>query len=111
MSDFIIVENYGLTVSHFTEAGRAAYSLEAASNLTGVHPDMLRYYCRAGLLGDYYAALTVDPTFDDDALYEVRRIEHYRRDQGVNLHALPVICALQREVEQLRAELRFLRGP
>ena len=111
MSNFIIVEKYGLTVSSVTEAGRAAYSLETASSLTGVHPDLLRYYCRVGLLGDDYAKQDSDSTFDDDALYQVRRIEHYRRNQGVNLHALPIIFALQREVDQLRAEVRFLRGP
>ncbi len=111
MSDFIIIEKHSLVAADIAEAGRAAYSLEVTAHLAGVHPDMLRYYCRAGLLGDDYRALDEEPRFDDDALYQIRRIESYRREQGVNLHALPVICALQRQVDRLSAELRFLRGP
>lgn len=72
---------------------------------------MLRPYCRAGLLKDDYATLDQEPPFDDDPLFELRRIEHYRREQGVNLQALPIICGLQRKVDQLAAELRFLRCP
>ncbi len=49
--------------------------------------------------------------FDDDALYDLRRIKHYRRLHGVNLRALPVVFGLLREIESLRAELRFRRDP
>ena len=52
-----------------------------------------------------------DPTFDDNALYEIRRIEHFRRHHGVNRRALPLLCELWREIDRLKSELRFLRGP
>jgi hypothetical protein len=91
-------------------SGPATHSLEAAAALTGVRPDLLRYYCRAGLLGRERAGANA-PTFDDGALYEVRRIEHVRRVYGVTRRALPLFCDLLRQVERLQDEVRFLRGP
>jgi DNA-binding transcriptional MerR regulator len=91
------------------ETGQTLYSLEAASSLTGVHPALLQHYCRTGLLGDARRNPDEEPVFDDNALYEVRRIEHFRRRQGVNLRALRLVCDLSREIERLHAELRFLR--
>jgi DNA-binding transcriptional MerR regulator len=91
-------------------AETATYSLAEAASLTGVRPDVLRYYCRAGLLGRE-RAITANPTFDDSALYEVRRIERWRRDFGVTRRALPLFCELWRQVERLQSEVRFLRGP
>ena len=109
MSDLIFSQHSLVSVRSGTH-GRVLYSLDAASQLTGVHPDMLRHYCRSGLLGEARAAVDAELTFDDDALYEIRRIEHFRRHHGVNLRALPVVCALSHEVDRLLAEVRFLRN-
>lgn len=87
------------------------YSVEAAARLAGVHPEMLRYYCQLGLFGEALARPGVEMIFDTDALYELRRFEHYRRRHGVNRKTLRLICDLWREVERLQTELRFLRGP
>lgn len=111
MSDFIFSEQHALTVIRMADGGPSVYSLETAARLTGVHPELLRYYCRQGLLGRDRATPDEEPEFDDDALYEVRRIEHFRRHHGVNRQALPVLCELWRTVDRLKRELRFLRGP
>ncbi len=111
MTNFILYTNPTLTLLCVPAAVRARYSLEAAAGLTGVHPGMLRYYCRLGLLGRPAQSAGPAPTFSDDELYQVRRIEHYRRQHGVSRQALPLFCALTQEVERLQAELRFLRGP
>ncbi len=94
-----------------TGATRPMYSLEETARLADVHPEMLRYYCRLGLLGEDRARPEIDLVFDDDALFELRRFELYRRRHGVNRRTLRLICHLWRELEQLRAEVRFLRGP
>ncbi len=86
------------------------HSLAEAAALTGVRPDLLRYYCRVGLLGRERARGGA-PLFDDDALYEVRRIEHVRQAYGVTRRALPLFCDLLRQVDRLQEEVRFLRGP
>ena len=88
----------------------AHFSLDAAARLTGVHPEMLRYYCRLGLLGEDRAGLEHEPTFDEEALFEVRRIEHYRRHLAVSRRALPLICDLRRKAEHQHIEIHFLRG-
>lgn len=91
------------------ETDRPPYTLEVAARLTAVHPDLLRYYCRIGLLGEKQRSADPTQVFDDHALYAVRRIEHFRRHHGVGWHALPLVCELIRESEGLRTELRFLR--
>ena len=84
------------------------YSLPVAARLTGVHPEMLRYYCRLGLLEAQPGVFEDEPCFDESALHEIRRIEHYRRHLGVPRRALPLICELRREGERRHLELRFL---
>jgi DNA-binding transcriptional MerR regulator len=110
MSEPAFSERFSLTLVRVTEAGPATYSLEAAACLAGIHPELLRYYCRLGLFGDARARPETELVFDDDALYELRRFEHYRRHHGVNRKTLRLICGLWREVERLQTELRFLRG-
>lgn len=111
MINFVFYQNPTLTLICPPADAPAVYSLATAGRLCGVPPEMLRHYCRLGLLGPERADLATDPVFDDNALYEVRRIEHYLRHHGVNRQALPHLCALWREVERLHAELRFWRAP
>ncbi|HYF37341.1 MAG TPA: chaperone modulator CbpM [Prosthecobacter sp.] len=87
----------------------STYSIETTAELTGVEHALLRKYCELGLLGPARASSPPDPMFDEDAIYEVRRIEHFRRHFGLDLETLPLICGLLQEVERLRAELRHLR--
>ena len=108
MSDVTTPSHY-LVVVRAADTARVFHSLESASRFTGVHADMLRHYCRVGLLGEALAGADTEPVFDEDALYEIRRIEYFRRQHGVNLRALPLVCDLSREIERLQAELRFLR--
>ncbi len=86
------------------------YPLEATARLADVHPVLLRHYCSLGLLGAERVTVTTETRFNDETVYEVRCIEHYRRHHGVNLHALPLLLDLVREVERLHTEVRFLRG-
>jgi DNA-binding transcriptional MerR regulator len=111
MNESTEAENCSLVLVHLAEAAPAIHSLEAAARFADVHPEMLRYYCRIGLLGEERARPDIEPSFDDDALYELRRFEHYRRHHGVDRQTLRLIFGLRREVERLKTELRFLRGP
>jgi DNA-binding transcriptional MerR regulator len=99
------------TLVCIASSANAAYSLQAISRLTGVHPDLLGYYHQLGLID----AVSEDPVlglvFERAALDEIRRIEHYRRNLGVQRKALPLMCDLWREGERLHIELNFLRAP
>lgn len=110
MTDPTFAENYSLVLLGVAEAAPATYSLETAARFAGVHPELLRYYCRLGLFGAARAGPDPEPIFDDNALYELRRFEDYRRHHRVDRQTLRLICGLSREVERLQAEVRFLRG-
>jgi len=84
------------------------YTLEIVAEIAGVPPQQAMNYWMQGLFGSR-AAAGAEPVFDDDALYELRRIEHYRRHYGVSRRALPLISRLLREVARLEAEVRFLQ--
>lgn len=104
-------ERYALTLVRVVEVKPASYSLEAAAELAGMHPEMLRYYCRSGVFGEARARPGAELIFDDNTLYELRRFEHYRTHHGLKRNMLRLLCDLWREVEHLRNEVRFLRGP
>jgi len=101
-------ENHPVLV-HIAPAKVVFYSLEAAAELADVHPEIVLHYCELGLLGDAYVQRHSQSVFDDNAVYELRRIEHYRRHHGINRQALPLVIGLLREVERLQAEVRFHR--
>jgi hypothetical protein len=88
----------------------ARVSLAAAAELAGVHPELLRYYCRLGVIESHRDGTTGEPTFDENPIHEVRRLEHYRRHLGVCRRALPLLCALRREGQRQHLTLRFLDG-
>ena len=111
MSEQILPEENSLTLVRLTATSSATHSLDAAARLAGVHPEMLRHYCRLGLFGAALAQPGTELTFDDDAIYELRRFEHYRRHHGVDRRTLRLLHGLWREVARLQAELRFRRGP
>jgi hypothetical protein len=106
--DFILCSCTALTLVCLPPGPPARHSLADAAHLTGVHPEMLRYYCRLGLLDARLDAVTREPTFDNDALEETSRIEHFRRYLGVHRRALPLICQLRRECERMQIKLAFL---
>jgi DNA-binding transcriptional MerR regulator len=109
VSDFILIQQQTVALSQ-VQFGQQTYSLDEAAVHADVHPDLIRYYCRSGLLGEDRVLLESQPVFDDQALYDLRMVEHYRRHHGVNFRALPLVCRLLREIEGLHAELRFLRS-
>ena len=85
---------------------RATYTLKLASQMTGAEPELIRYYHVSGVLHTAPKSGR-SPLFDDDAIYELRRLEHYRRQLGANREALVFIGGLLREVSRLEDELRF----
>lgn len=87
----------------------ANYSLAVAASACGVHPDLVLHYCRIGLLGPALANPPGEPVFSDDSLFELRRVEHYRRHHGIERRTLRLLCGLWHDVDRLEAELRVLR--
>ena len=110
MKDPVFAEEASLMLVCVTEAAPTTYSLEAAASLAGMHPEMLRYYCQLGLLGESPVGPETELIFDDDSLCKLRRFESYRRNHGINRKTIRLIFSLFRDIEILQTELRFLRG-
>ena len=85
------------------------YTLESVAHLTGVSRRSILIYCKSGLVharvDDEIGAMS----FDDEAIYTIRRIEYLRGIHGINLAGVQMIFDLMRELRRLEEEMRFLR--
>jgi DNA-binding transcriptional MerR regulator len=86
------------------------YSLDAAVHLTGVSRRSILVYCKSGLVGTVGNPREGEFSFDDEAIYRIRRVEHLRTVHGVNLAGIRMIFDLMRELERLQSEMRFFRS-
>ena len=99
----------GVSLELFQPQPNVCYSLDAAAQLAGVARRSLLIYCRAGLVHPVVQPPYGMLEFTEEMIYTVRRIEQLRAVHGLDLAWLKTMFDLLAEVEQLRAELRFLR--
>ncbi len=85
------------------EQSNGVYIMRVASMLTGMHPQTLRKYERAGLL---------EPTrckklrmYSDEDIARLRIIKHLVDDLGLNLAGVKVALAMQDTVLNIRKQL------
>ena len=93
----------------FNPAPGAVYSIDEAARLTRIPRRLIAVYFRYGLV-----SLPVEPEaagwyFDNDGIRTLRQIERLRSALGMSLAAVKLVLELNREVEHLRQEVRFLR--
>src|SRR5262245_9872975 len=86
------------------------YSLEAVVHLTGVSRRSILVYCKSGLVRSAGNPQQGEFSFDDEAIYRIRRVEHLRSVHGINLAGIRMIFDLMQELERLENEMRFLRS-
>ena len=86
-----------------------AYTLEVIEKITLVPRRTILVYNRHGLIQSNTSPDRGLRVFDDEAVRALRRIESLRRRFRVNLDGIKLIMGLMREVDELRAELRFRR--
>ncbi|MBV9999568.1 MAG: MerR family transcriptional regulator [Verrucomicrobia bacterium] len=86
-----------------------AYSLEVIEKITMVPRRTILVYHRHGLIRSSTSRDEGEHLFDDETVRALRRMESLRRRCRVNLAGLKLIMNLMREVDELRAELRFRR--
>ena len=88
----------------------ALYSLDATAHLARVSRRSILVYCRAGLVRPVFQAPYGVIVFTEEAIYTIRRIEDVRAAHGVGVAWIKSMFDLAREVDRLRAELRFYRN-
>ena len=84
------------------------YTIDTTARMADVPRHAILVYFKHGLVapvvdeeGVYY--------FNDDAIRVLRRVQYLRVACGLNLPGIKMAIDLINEVEQLRAEVRFLR--
>ncbi len=87
------------------------YPLEVVVQITRTPDHVIALYCEHGLVQTVREHPPERPLFDDEAIHQVRRLEFLRSEYGVNFAGLRFLAELLRDVEQLRAEVRFLQRP
>ncbi len=86
------------------------YSLDAAAHRAGVSLRTILIYCRAGLVRPVFQPPYGVMAFTEEAIHVVRLIEYVRAAYGIGAAWTGALFDLLREVERLRAEIRFLRS-
>jgi DNA-binding transcriptional MerR regulator len=86
------------------------YAIEAVAEITHVSRRLIIVYCRHGLVSPVAKPEESGWLFDEDAIHRLRHIEHLRTEYGMNMAGVRMMLETLGELEQLREELRFLRG-
>ena len=87
----------------------APYTIEDLARRAGVTPALVQRYLDEGLLAPIAGNARTSWFFDDNALFELRRIQRLRHDLGVNIAGVAVIHELLQQIEELKMELEKLR--
>jgi DNA-binding transcriptional MerR regulator len=91
-------------------ASRAPYSLEELARQAAVSPALVERYLDDGLLAPIAGNARTAWFFDDNALFELRRIERLRHELGLNIPGVAVVHDLLQQIDELKAELQRLKN-
>ena len=105
-----IGSDIGSTLALFEPAPDTLYSLDYVSQLLDLSRRWIALCARHGLIHPAFDPLEEGWYFDAAAIQTLRRIAHMRAMHRLDLFGIKLVLDLLREVETLRAEVRFLRG-
>lgn len=93
------------------DAGRQAHPFAEVLQLTGFSQATLVVFCRQGFVTPVAGGpeREEDWMFDNDALRLLRHLARLHQRHGLDLAGLQMVGAMLAELENLRAEVRFLR--
>ena len=111
MTKRVIPEGFrSQTLALFQPKPGVLYSLDATARIAGLPRRSILIYCRHRLIHPVIQPPYGVMEFTEEAIYALRRIEQLRTVHGLDLAWIRILFDLVNEVEQLRAEVRFLRG-
>ena len=88
-------------------AGDEVFGLDAAAELSGMHPEMILEFCRAHVVALRLRA--EGPEFDNRGIHRLRLIETLRQERGMSLRSIRFVVELMERLEAAERELRSLR--
>src|SRR4028119_1582670 len=83
------------------------YHISIVAQMVEVHPQTLRMYERLGLISPQRTRNNIR-LYSDDDVERVRHIQHLTQDLGVNLAGVEVVFKLLAEIEEMRAQMKWL---
>lgn len=90
-------------------ATRGFIDLDAASQASGMHPEMILEFVRSELVFIARQDRQGRPYFDEQAVYRLRKIQYLRESQNAHLQTVRIILKLVDRAEAAERELRELR--
>ncbi len=87
---------------------RGVFMISVAAELAEMHPQTLRMYEARGLIAPKRSAKNTR-LYSQRDVERLRRIQRMTSEEGLNLAGVETVLALERRVEQLRAELERMR--
>lgn len=90
-------------------SNEAPYTIEDLARRARVAPALVQRYLEEGLLAPIAGNARTSWFFDDNALFELRRIQRLRHELGVNIAGVAVIRELLQQIDELKTELEKLR--
>ena len=97
-------------LQRFEADPQVVYSIDTVAHLANVPRRVILMYYKHGLVSPASNPQQRGYYFDAEAIHALRQIEQLRNRYGINLVATRVILDLMNEVEELRGQVRFLRG-
>ena len=91
------------------DASREYVSLQNASELSGMHPEMILEVIRGKLIRTVHEDDRGNLFFDAEAIYRLRQIEYLRTQQQTHMRTIRMIIQLLDRAEAAEKELRWLR--
>lgn len=88
-------------------AGDELFDLEAAAELSGMHPEMILEFCRAHVVALRHQG--DDPKFDNRGIHRLRLIETLRQERSMSLRSIRFVVELMERLDSAERELRSLR--
>jgi MerR family transcriptional regulator, heat shock protein HspR len=85
------------------------YTIEAAASITQVPRRLIAVYCKLRMVSPVADSEQGAFYFNDEGIRALRQIDQLRSVRGINLDGIKMILDLEREVDQLRGELRSFR--
>jgi MerR family transcriptional regulator, heat shock protein HspR len=100
------VRRQRLDVSIDTDQG--VFMISVAAELAHMHPQTLRIYEQRGLIRPQRSPKNTR-LYSQRDVERLRRIQRMTSEQGLNLAGVETVLGLERQVEQLRDELKRVR--
>ncbi|QJE95082.1 chaperone modulator CbpM [Luteolibacter luteus] len=96
-----------LSISPAATGADEIFDLDAAAELSGMHPEMILEFCRAHVVALRHQEDS--PQFDNRGIHRLRLIETLRHDRGMSLRSIRFVVELMERLDTAETELRTLR--